>query len=82
MSLCFVGQMLTMNFGRDFFEGGRLSLKYVKVLWGSEAVTAAGVIESRVPEGATSRVNARVWCAKDDGTRTIVGTASVPVLPG
>jgi hypothetical protein len=81
MSLCFVGQMLTMNFGRDFFEGGRLSLRYVKVLWGSEAVTATGAIESRLREGASTRVNARIWCAKDDGTRTIVGTASAPIRP-
>jgi len=75
-SICFLGEALTSAFGEGFLRGGRLSLNLVNVLWASEAVTTRGMIESRTPEGAGERVQLSVWVEKEDGAKTIVGTAS------
>jgi acyl dehydratase len=76
MSICFLGQMLTENFGEGWFRGGRLSVNLINILWGSDAVTARGLIRSELQEGPGLRVQADIWCEKDDGTKTIIGTAS------
>ena len=57
-----------------------MSLTFVNPLWAGEAVAAGGVLREIVPEGPLRRANLDVWTAKDDGTRTIVGTASA-LLP-
>ena len=75
LSTCFLGELLTRRFGEGFFLGGRLAMTFVNVLWAGEAVTAKGAVRSRTREGNLWRVNLDVWTEKDDGTRTIVGTA-------
>jgi hypothetical protein len=76
MSICFLGEMLTKNFGEGLLRGGRLSLNLVNILWASDAITSKGLIRARTQEGEDLRVQADVWCEKDDGTKTIIGTAS------
>ena len=76
LSVCLIAELMTQAFGAGFFCGGQLSLNLVNVLWGGEAVHTAGRVREQVAEGARQRVVADVWCAKDDGTPTIVGTAS------
>ena len=81
LSICFLGEALTASFGEGFLSGGRLSLNLVNVLWGGEAVTTRGVIDSRIPEGDGERSLLQVWVEKDDESRTIVGTASALERP-
>jgi acyl dehydratase len=76
MSICFLGEMLTKNFGEGFLQGGRLSLRLLNILWASDGLTVTGLIRNRTPEGDNIRVEADVWCEKENGAKTIIGTAS------
>ena len=76
LSTCFLAEMMTHRFGEGFFLGGRLAMAFVNVLWAGEAVTAKGAVRSRTREGNLTRVALDVWTEKDDGTKTIIGTAS------
>lgn len=76
LSSCFMAEMMTHRFGEGFFLGGRLAMTFVNVLWAGEAMTPRAAVRSRVREGDAWRLNLDVWAEKDDGTRTIAGTAS------
>lgn len=76
LSTVFISEMLTNRFGLGWMAGGRMALNLVSVLWGGEAVTARGVVREITQEGRRRRAHLDVWTEKDDGTRTIVGTAS------
>ncbi len=73
---CFVSAVLTRRYGEGWLQGGRMALTFVNPLWAGEAVTAGGIVREIVPEGPLRRASLDVWVAKDDGVRTIVGTAS------
>jgi acyl dehydratase len=76
MSLCFVSEMMTSNFGEGWYRGGRINVALVNVLWGGEMVSARGQVIEERPEGSRNRSSLQVWCEKADGTRIVVGTAS------
>jgi acyl dehydratase len=75
-SVCLIAEMMTRRFGLGFMIGGRFDLRLVNVLWAEEKTRACGRILEQRPEGARTRAEVEVWCEKDDGTKTIVGTAS------
>ena len=76
LSICFLSELMTKRFGMGWFCGGKLNVSLVNVLWGNERVLAHGQVRERHSEGRRTRVIVDVWCEKDDGTKTIVGTAS------
>lgn len=76
LSTCFLAELMTRRFGEGFFLGGRLAMTFVNVLWAGEAVTPKGAVRSRTREGNLQRVTLDLWTEKDDGTKTIVATAS------
>lgn len=76
MSTTFISEMLTNRYGMGWIAGGKMSLNLTNVLWGGEAVTARGVVRLVTPEGPRRRAHLDVWTEKDDGTKTIAGTAS------
>lgn len=76
LSICFISDLLTERYSEGWFLGGRMNLNLVNVLWAGEAVRARGVVRSRSREGSVQREQLEVWTEKDDGTRTIAGTAS------
>jgi acyl dehydratase len=76
LSVCVIAAMMTRRFGLGFIAGGRFDLRLVNVLWAEEITGAKGRILQRQPEGRRSRCEAEVWCEKEDGTVTVVGTAS------
>ncbi|MCC7089477.1 MAG: MaoC family dehydratase [Chloroflexi bacterium] len=76
MSTTFISEMLTNRFGMGWIAGGKMSLNLTNVLWGGEAVTACGVVRQVTPEGPRRRAHLDVWTEKDDGTKTLAGTAS------
>ncbi len=76
LSICLVSELMTRAYGAGWLAGGQLQVSLVNVLWGEEAVTAAGTARDPIREGSRWRVPVDVWCAKDDGTKTIVGQAS------
>lgn len=75
MTMALVGQMLEQRFGRGYYEGGTLDVKFTNIVWPDDHVTAKGVITG---EGA-GRANVTVWMEKDDGTVVIVGSAAALV---
>jgi acyl dehydratase len=79
MSICFLSELMTKRFGMGWFCGGKLNVSLVNVLWGNERVAAHGQVREQYPEGQRTRVVVDVWCEKDDGTKTIVGTATALV---
>ena len=78
MTLSCVTELLTQHFGRGFYEGGRLDVKFTNVLWPNEPFTTRGVITGRTRENGRTRADVAVFCEKADGTKIIVAHASAP----
>jgi 3-hydroxybutyryl-CoA dehydratase len=76
MSVCFISEIMTRNFGAGWFCGGKLNVSLVNVVWPNDRLAVRGKVREEVPEGAKTRVHCDVWCEKPDGVKTIVGTAS------
>lgn len=76
MSVCFVSEIMTRNFGAGWFCGGKLNVSLVNVVWPNDRLAVRGKVREEVPEGSKTRVHCDVWCEKADGVKTIVGTAS------
>jgi len=76
MALCFISEMMTNRFGIGWYQGGKMNVNLVNVVWQSETITARGLARSTSLEGSASRVHVDVWCEKEDGTKVVVGSAS------
>lgn len=76
MSVCFISEIMTRNFGAGWFCGGKLSVSLVNVVWPGDHLAVRGKAREEISEGAKTRVHCDVWCEKPDGVKTIVGTAS------
>ena len=76
MTISCVTELLTRHFGRGFYEGGRLDVKFTNVLWPNETFTTRGIITGRRVENGRTRADVAVYCEKADGTKIIVADAS------
>jgi hypothetical protein len=76
LSICFLSDLMTDTYEAGWWLGGRMQLNLVNVLWAGEAVQAKGIVRQRTREGSVWREHLDIWTEKDDGTRTIAGTAS------
>ena len=76
MTLCFLSQMMTERFGAGWYEGGRLSVNLVNVLWQNDQVTCRGQVTALTQEGSRQRAHLQVSCEKPDDTKVVVGSAS------
>ena len=76
MTLSCVTELLTRHFGRGFYLGGHLDVKFTNVLWPDEPFTTRGIVTGRTREGEGTRAQVTVFCEKADGTKIIVATAS------
>jgi 3-hydroxybutyryl-CoA dehydratase len=76
MSVCFISDIMTRNFGVGWFCGGKLNVSLVNVVWPNDRLHVRGKVRDAMPEGAKTRIVCDVWCEKDDGVKTVVGTAS------
>ena len=76
MSVCFVSEIMTRNFGPGWFCGGKLNVSLVNVVWPNDALRVCGKVREETREGAKTRVHCDVWCEKSDGVKTVVGSAS------
>ena len=75
MTMSYIGDLMDRHFGRGWFEGGELDIKFANIVWPDDVVTAKAVITDE----ARGRANAAVWMEKEDGVVAIVGTASAAV---
>ena len=76
MTLSCVTELLTQHFGRGFYLGGTLEVKFTNVLWPNEPFTTRGIVTGRSREGEGTRAQVSVFCEKADGAKIIVATAS------
>ena len=76
MTMSYLGDMMDRRFGKGWFEGGTLDIKFTNIVWPNEAVIARGVITDRIKEKDGTRAHVTVWMEKPDGTVVIVGKAS------
>ena len=81
MSVCFVGDLMTKHFGAGFLAAGKLDVRLVNVVWPGDVITAHGKVQEIVEEGSRRRAHVDVWCEKDDGTVTVIGTGSAIEKP-
>ena len=79
MSVAFVAETLAARFGDGWQRGGALDVRLVNVVWPNDQLTVHGMVREIVPEGSAQRAHLDVWCAKADGTITIIGTASAVI---
>jgi acyl dehydratase len=76
MSVCFLSELMTRAFGVGWFCGGKLAVSLVNVVWPNDELQVRGKVRDEVPEGSKVRCHVDVWCEKNDGVKTIVGSAS------
>lgn len=76
MTMSYIGDMMDRRFGKGWYEGGRLDIKFTNIVWPDDHVIARGIITDRAQENGGTRANVAVWMEKPDGTVCIVGTAS------
>ena len=76
MSHTYIIELLTRFFGRDWLEGGEISVYFVKPVFEGDKQYAKATIRDRktVPEGILFTLD--VWCENQFKEQTAVGTAS------
>ena len=75
MTMSYVGDLMDKQFGKGWFEGGKMDIKFTNIVWPEDVITAKAVITDETD----GRANAAVWMEKEDGTVVIVGTASARI---
>ena len=79
MTMSYVGDLMDRNFGKGWFEGGVLDIKFTNIVWPDDVVTPRVVITDETADNGNRRTNGSVWMEKEDGTVVIVGTFSARV---
>lgn len=79
MSHAYLSEMLTTFFGKNWLQGGRLSVTFLRYTLPGDAITSRGVIREKVVEGAQIRFKCDIWCESLGGEKTVVGTATALV---
>ncbi|HEX78490.1 MAG TPA: MaoC family dehydratase [Dehalococcoidia bacterium] len=78
-SHAYVSEMLTNFFGKNWLQGGKLSLTFINYTMPGDIITVRGTLKEKIAEGPVLRFNCEVWCENQAGQKTVVGTASAPV---
>ena len=79
MSHAYLCEMLTRFFGKNWLQGGRIDVKFIRYTLPGDVVTAEGFIKEKIEEDAAVRFNCDIWCRSLSGEKTVVGTASALV---
>jgi acyl dehydratase len=79
MSHAYLCEMLTQFFGRNWLQGGKLSVKFIRYTLPGDVVMTGGIVREKVTDGSEVRLNCEVWCESLSGDKTVVGTASALV---
>ena len=76
MPHAYLSEMLTNFFGKNWLQGGKLSVSFLQYTLPGDVITARGRIKEKVDKGSAIRFNCEVWCESLNGEKTVVGTAS------
>jgi len=77
MTMSYVGDLLDRHFGKAWYEGGKMDLKFTNITWPGDSVIPKAVVTDETVVDGEKLANVAVWVEKEDGTVVIVGTASV-----
>jgi acyl dehydratase len=76
LSVCFVAELMAQAFGIGWHLAGKLDVRLVNVVWPRDVLRTRGKVREDLAEGSRRRAVLDVWCEKQDGTKTVVGSAS------
>jgi acyl dehydratase len=79
MSHAYLSEMLTTFFGKNWLQGGSLSVTFIRYTLPGDVITSRGIIREKVVEGAHIRFKCDIWCESLGGEKTVVGTATALV---
>ena len=79
MSFAYLHQLMAVNYGIDFRQGGQLDVHFLKPLRPGGTFTAHGSISQEKPEAHRTSLYLRVWLEAQDGTTVAFGQARVTV---
>ena len=75
MTMAYVGHTLENHFGSNWWESGKLDLKFTNPVWCDDEIKIQGIQHQNQP--IPGRNSVFVWLEKADGTIAIVADASV-----
>jgi acyl dehydratase len=75
--LAYVSEMMTTAFGKDWFSGGKLSIRFKAPAHPKDTLTTAGEIDSIEYRDGTSYLNCRLESRNQNGEEVITGEATV-----
>ena len=76
MSHAYLCEMLTRFFGKNWLQGGKIDVKFIRYTLPGDVVTARGVVKEKTDEGSAVRFHCEIWCESLSGEKTVIGTAS------
>ena len=76
MSHAYLGEMLTRFFGKNWLQGGKIDVKFIRYTLPGDVVTTGGIVKEKIKAGSAVRFNCDIWCESLSGEKTVVGTAS------
>jgi len=77
MTMSYIGHLLEKHFGDNWWNGGKLDIRFTNPLWPDEHITVKGVVTGTSAED-DNREEVFAWIEKDDGTIVLIANASAP----
>jgi len=82
MAMDYVSELMTAEFGKEWFEFAGLSVRFLRPILCGDTVTANGRVAEEVAEGAVVRKVYEVWAENERGESVAAGHAHSLVMPG
>lgn len=79
LAFAYLHELVAAHFGKDFRQGGRLALTFLKPLYAGDAVTAGGVVTGKTIVQNRATFVLDVWLVNQAGERMAEGQAQVTV---
>jgi hypothetical protein len=78
LSVNYLSSLLTRAYGRAYIEHGELQCKFIKPIYVDQVVRPRAIVGAREPgEDGRERQLLETWVELEDGTKVVVGKASV-----
>ena len=77
MVLGLISEMLTVDFGQDWLDRGRLKVRFRSPVYPGDQVSTTGKITAITTTDSETKVECTIGCINGDGEYVITGEASV-----
>ncbi len=82
MALDYMSELVTAEFGKEWFEYSGLSVRFLRPILCGDTLTADGRLAEEAAEGAVVRRVYEVWAENERGEAVAAGQAHSLVMPG